>query len=97
MGEVLEEGILSRWKAGERGRKFATMQNISQSKKGYKGEAMETGRYPGRQGTKGGRFVSPQGPICACARITFSWAYKSSDVFVRNQCGERRACPGFKN
>lgn len=36
MGEVLEAGILSRWKAGERGRKYATMQNISQSKKDYK-------------------------------------------------------------
>ena len=82
MGEVLEAGNLSRWKAGERGRKYATMQNISQSKKGYKGEAVETGRYPGRQGTKGGRFVLPQGPICA--GITFSWAYKFSDVFVRN-------------
>ena len=32
--------------------------------------------------TKGKRSVPPQGSICA--RITFSWAYKLSDIFARN-------------
>ena len=81
VGEVLEAGILSRWKAGERGRKYATMQNISQSKKGYKGEAMETGRYPGRKGTKGERFVPPQGQY-AHAHVSRSLGRTSPVTFL---------------
>ena len=62
MGEVLEAGILSRWKAGERGRKYVTMQNISKSKKGYKGGSHGNGVIPGKARYERREVSSPSRP-----------------------------------
>ena len=54
------EAGFPRWReAGEKGKNYATLRNISQSKKCKGAGAKNTGREPGLKGTGSGRFRPP--------------------------------------
>jgi len=54
------EAGFPRWReAGEKGKNYATLRNISQSKKCKGAGAKNTGREPGLKGTGSGRFKPP--------------------------------------
>ena len=57
------EAGFPRWReAGEKGKNYATLRNISQSKKCKGREPKNTGREPGLKGTGSGRFKPPCPP-----------------------------------
>ena len=57
------EAGFPRWReAGEKGQNYATLRNISQSKKCKGREPKNTGREPGLKGTGSGRFKPPCPP-----------------------------------
>jgi len=57
-----EAGFPSWREAGEKGKNYATLRNISQSKNAKGREPKNTGQEPGLKGTGSGRFKAPVPP-----------------------------------
>ena len=68
------EAGFPRWReAGEKGKNYATLRNISQSKKCKGAGGKNTGREPGLKGTGSGRFKRPCPPPQSLS-ASFPWA-----------------------